>query len=59
LNAPFFDRKGFAGVVAFDISLTDLVRFSYRADEDHEWKFFFMDKSGKIKMIYSGNSHVK
>lgn len=49
-STPFFDRKGFAGVVAFDISLTDLVRFSYRADEDHEWKFFFMDKSGKIKM---------
>lgn len=49
-STPFFDRKGFAGVVAFDISLTDLVRFSYNKDEDHEWQFFFMDNSGKIKM---------
>ncbi|MBP5244147.1 MAG: cache domain-containing protein, partial [Succinivibrio sp.] len=49
-STPFFDSKGFAGVVAFDVSLTDLTRFSYRQDEDHEWKFFFMDKTGRIRM---------
>ena len=49
-SMPYYDKNGFAGVVAFDVSIRDLSMYSLSAEEDHEWKFFFMDETGKIKM---------
>ena len=55
---PYYDDKGFAGVVAFDVSMHDLAEFSldshanHESDShvDHEWKMFLMDNTGKIQM---------
>ncbi len=61
---PYYDDKGVAGVVAFDVSLYDMAAFSLDSDTDHEWKRFLMDNTGKIQMsdfsegVFSANADL-